>query len=238
MKLLQAAKEVEIRTGIKTIFLFLFACSIAANLILSVMASQVKNTHRETIVPPQIDRTFWVDGEKVSPEYIEQMGKYIADLALSNTPLNCDTQKTMLLKYVSPESYGVINTQLNANCKIIKELRLAIYFNITDVITQQGNNAVVFRGVSNRFLGDKRLQNKPAAYRISFAYHAGKTMLRGIEEIDPRAGDVFDNAAVIKSPGDEIRLKEMLKEGEQIVDSQPANISGTAASTPRSTATN
>lgn len=229
MKLLQAAKEVEIRTGIKAIFLFLFACSIAANVILAVMASQVKNTHRETIVPPVVNKTFWVDGEKVSVEYIELMGKFIADLALSNTPLNCDTQKTLLLKYVSPASYAAINTQLNANCKIIRELRMALYFNITDVITQDGTNSVVFRGVSNRWLGDKRLQNKPTAYRISFAYAGGKTMLKGIDEIDPRVGDVFSDSAIIKSPADEIRMKQMLSEGEQIVESAPSATSTTTA---------
>jgi conjugal transfer pilus assembly protein TraE len=231
MKLLQAAKEVEIRTGIKTIFLFLMVCSMSANFILAVMALQVKNTHRETLVPPTINKTFWVDGEKVSTEYLEQMGKFIADLALSSTPLNCDTQKTLLLKYVSPASYSSIRTQLDANCKIIKDLRMALYFNITDVITQEGTNQIVFRGVMNRWLGDKKLGNKATAYRVAFVYAGGKIMLKGIDEVDARTGNVFDEAAVIKTPDDEIRTKQMIEEGEMLERSVPTSTATSAAGT-------
>ena len=58
MNINQAAKELQFRTGINRTVWFFLAASIAANLLLAIMAMSNKNTHRETLVPPSINKTF------------------------------------------------------------------------------------------------------------------------------------------------------------------------------------
>ena len=41
-------------------------------------------TVRTVIVPPSIDKSFWVSRDKASSEYLEQMGSFIAWLVLED----------------------------------------------------------------------------------------------------------------------------------------------------------
>lgn len=198
MNINQAAQELEFRTGVGRFVWVLLAISIAVNMILAVMAYTNKTTHRETIVPPSIQKSFWVDGEKVAPEYLEQMGKFLIDLALNNTPLNCETNRIALLKYVGSGSYGNINAQQAANCKIIQQSRLSNFFAASNVTVSEKERAVIFTGSMGRWLGEKRLPEKSAAYRIKMGYSGGRIYVEELVEVDLRNVDPFSPAAVKK----------------------------------------
>ena len=57
------------------------ALSLSVLLCLVVIVSIV-GSDRTVIVPPNIDRTFWVTKEKASREYLEEMASYVAWLVL------------------------------------------------------------------------------------------------------------------------------------------------------------
>jgi conjugal transfer pilus assembly protein TraE len=198
MNINQAAKELEARTGIKKIFFVLLACSVLANAALSVVTLTSKNTHRETLVPPAINKSFWVDGESISQDYLEQMGKFLLDLALNNTPLNCETNRSALLKYTASGSYGPLSTQTAANCKIIAKGRLSNYFSVTSISLKTSERSAVYIGTMTRWLGDKRMPDKAAAYRIKLGYSGGRIYLQELVEVDGRVLDQFADGAVKK----------------------------------------
>ena len=43
-------------------------------------------TERTVLVPPEIRRSFWVSGDAVSREYLEEMAYWYAGMALNITP--------------------------------------------------------------------------------------------------------------------------------------------------------
>lgn len=198
MNINQAAKELEFRTGIKKIIFLALGASIAVNVLLALLAVTNKSTHRETLTPPAINKSFWVDGDAVSPEYLEQMGKFLLDLAINNTPLNCETNRAGLLKYTGSGSYGAISAQTAANCKIIEKSRLSVFFSASSVTIKASERSIVFNGSLTRWLSDKRLPDRAGAYRLRLGYSGGRIYLQELVEVDPRQNDQFSEIAVKK----------------------------------------
>ena len=60
---------------------------------------------RTIVVPPTIEKTFWVTKDHVSKEYLEQMASFVAWLILDVTPATVDWKKDILLNYVAPEQH-------------------------------------------------------------------------------------------------------------------------------------
>jgi len=76
---------------------------IALAVILNLLGSV-----RTLVVPPSINKSFWVERDKVSSEYLEQMGSFIAWLVLDVTPASIDWKKDILLGYVEPDRVHVL----------------------------------------------------------------------------------------------------------------------------------
>ena len=61
--------------------------TLAAGQILAlVVILNLLGTVRTVVVPPSLNKTFWVTRDKASNEYLEQMGSFIAWLVLDVTP--------------------------------------------------------------------------------------------------------------------------------------------------------
>lgn len=230
MKLDHSARELEFRTSVRKSMWLLLALSIATNLVLAVIAITSKTTHRETLVPPSINKGFWVDGETLDPAYMEQMGKFLLDLALNNTPVNCDMNRTALLKYVGSGSYAAINTQQSANCKIILAGRISTFFAAQTVAIKSSTREMIYVGATSRWLNDKKLPDKQQAYRLKFGYSGGRIYLQELLEVDARAPDPFSPSAVKNDVIEKMATDLAIQGAEDVV----AGSAATAASSPTS----
>jgi len=67
---------------------------LAAGQILAlIVIFNLLGTVRTVVVPPSIDKTFWVTRDRASSEYLEQMGSFIAWLVLDVTPASIDLEE-------------------------------------------------------------------------------------------------------------------------------------------------
>ncbi len=57
-------------------------------------------TEKTVIVPPTIERPFWVKGAETSAEYLEEMSRYLSTLVLNVTPKSIDANIDIFLRYV------------------------------------------------------------------------------------------------------------------------------------------
>src|SRR5690348_9809428 len=80
--------------------------SVLVNLILAVFAYRLSSHQRVVVMPPSVHKTFWVEDERVSAEYLEQMGYFLMQLILNVTPQSVDHQSKVLLQYAAPAAYG------------------------------------------------------------------------------------------------------------------------------------
>ena len=72
------------------------------NLVLALFAVRLSGHERIVIVPPNIHKTFWVESDRVSSEYLEQMGYFLLQLTLNVTPQSVDHQAKLLLPFSEP----------------------------------------------------------------------------------------------------------------------------------------
>ena len=68
----------------------LLLASVAANIVTALIAYRLVGYERVIVVPPAVHKSFWVENDRVSAEYLEQMGYFLIQLALNVTPQSVD----------------------------------------------------------------------------------------------------------------------------------------------------
>lgn len=187
MNVNELSKEIGVRTGIKQLFLGLLAASVLGNVLMAVAVLTADRTHRETLVPPSISKTFWVEDSKVSESYLEDMGLFVIRLALDVTPISVDFQHTQLLKYALPAAYGSLQKEMNANAARMKELNVSTFFSITAHAPKEATQQVVYSGILSTMLGDKIINTENKAYIVTFKQSNGRIYVTELRETNPLA---------------------------------------------------
>lgn len=186
MKLKQLSDDIAFRTGVKGIFQVLLIGSFATNLFLAIALASADRTHRETMVPPEIKKSFWVEDSQVSNEYLEQMGTFLLQLALDNTPVNAEYNAKMLLKYAAPASYGDLEKALLINAKRLKEDNASTMFSPRAVTPNEKDNSIAFSGVLTTYIGEKRVSEVQKNYLVKLGYSAGRVYVLELRETDAK----------------------------------------------------
>lgn len=174
--------DIQARLGLNRLFFYGFFTMLAANALLAMLLFTRDNNHRQTLVPPVITKSFWVDDHDVSPEYLEMMGTYVLQLALNSTPRGVDTNVKQLLGMVAPASYGEIERAMLASAARLKSNNASTTFDALSVTTDAGRRAVIFAGVLNTWIGDKRTSQLPKTFVVRFSYSGGKTYVVELRE--------------------------------------------------------
>ena len=186
MKLNQLSGDIAYKSGVSRLVQLLLAVSILSNLLLAVALAMADRTHRETMVPPTIHKTFWVEDSKVSPEYLEEMGFFLLQLSLNNSPVSAENNAKMLLKYVAPQSYGDMERTLLSNAKRLRENNASTMFSARSVTPNPNDNSIVFSGVMTTFIADKRVAEVSQTYIVRLAYSGGRVFVVEMRETDPK----------------------------------------------------
>ncbi len=182
MNVKELSKEIAARTGIKQLFLALLAASILGNVLMAFAVITADRTHRETLIPPTISRSFWVEDTKVSNSYLEEMGLFVIRNALDVTPVSADFQHAQILKYANPQSFGVLQKELAANALRMKELNVSTFFSVTAVTPNEAKQQVAFHGILSTMLGDKIINTENKVYSITFGMSNGKIHVSELRE--------------------------------------------------------
>lgn len=63
---------------------------LVVNLILGFLLYRASVDKTVIVLPPNVEKEFWVAGDKLSRAYLEQVGIFLADRILSVSPENVD----------------------------------------------------------------------------------------------------------------------------------------------------
>jgi conjugal transfer pilus assembly protein TraE len=186
MKIKQLSDDIAFRTGVRAFFQLLLLASVATNLFLAIALAAADRTHRETMIPPDVRKSFWVEDSKVSADYLEQMGTFLLLLALDNTPVNAETNAKMLLKYAAPASYGELEKTLLGNAKRLRDDNASTMFSPRAVTPNERENSIAFSGVLTTFIGEKRVSEIQRNYLIRLSYSGGRVFVQEMRETDAK----------------------------------------------------
>ena len=165
----------------------LFMRIAVGGLVLALLANagaslSVAGSERTILVPPEVHQTFWVSGQKVSTEYLQEMAYWYSGLALNVTPHVADYQKNLFLKYAAPSEYGRLQAEFGARTEFIRKNNASTQFSPQSVMPDEAAMKVALTGVLLTWVGDKKASEKQTTYVVGFRYLNGRLHVSEFKE--------------------------------------------------------
>lgn len=143
---------------------------------------RLAGAEKTVLVPPEINRSFWVSGNAVSKEYLEEMAYWYAGLALNITPAVSDYQKSLFLKYAAPSEYGRLQAEMGARAEFLKKNNTATQFSVRNVTTDEKDLKVALSGTLVTWTSDKKAGERNATYLVGFKFMNGRLYVSDLKE--------------------------------------------------------
>lgn len=138
----------------------------------------------KTIVTPlELEHSFWVDGNRFSPNYLEEMALYYAHLVLDVTPANFLYQGEVLLRSVDPEYYGPCKQKIFEDHTRLKKENLSLAFTPVECQVYPDQLSVEVTGDLMGYVSGKRVSQHRETYRILFSSKGSRLFLKGFSMI-------------------------------------------------------
>lgn len=164
--------------------LALTVAALAICLLLTLLiALNLIGTARTVVVPPTINKSFWVTRDKASVELIEQMGSFVAWLILDVSPSSIDWKKDLLLGYVDPGQYGALKTRQEVEAERLKRINAATTFSPQQLVASEESQSLVVRGRLRTLVNGFETANDLKAYRIEFGFAGARMHVAAFKEV-------------------------------------------------------
>lgn len=165
-----------------------------SNLLLAGgLLSRLGVAEKTIVTPPEIRKPFSVQGEEVSPEYLEQMAPWFAGLALTYNPDNIDYQIRQFLSYADPRAYGELAARLESDAEKVRRNQMSSVFHAREVRIRGRQVAVT--GTLMTLVASKSTGQREATFLIEFNYRSGRLTVRRFLEV--QSDDPFAAGAVV-----------------------------------------
>lgn len=130
------------------------------------------------IVPPDITKTFWVDKEEVSPEYLEQMAAFLVHEILDVTPKTAGRKRDLVLKYVSPRFYNAFRKRLLKEEEMLNKEQASTAFKVSQITI---GDPLIIVGIMDHYVASNKVKSEKETYEMRFIYKGGRLLLDGFE---------------------------------------------------------
>lgn len=121
---------------------------------------------RVIIVPPQVTKEFWLEKDKASPEYVEQMAVFFAELGGNLSPSNAEFNAHTISEYLTPSTYAEVKADLASHALYLKKNNVSQSF-YPSSSNINGNQATIV-GKLVRFIGPTKISDEGVQFRMLF----------------------------------------------------------------------
>ncbi len=184
MNIQEYTSELAARLAVRKFFILAFAASVTVNLILAGGIVAMEDKSKVVVLPAEPTKTFWMDQKSVSPEYLEQMGSYLVQLALNNSPETFEHNMTQLLKYVTPENRGETELMLLQQGRKMKSSNASTSFIPQSVEVLPRSMKVMVAGSVRQFIGNVLTSTTPKCWVLQFRYQNTRLWIESFHETD------------------------------------------------------
>lgn len=154
----------------------LVLCLLPATSILAILL--FFKQERIVVHPPELKQSYWVEGNRFAPAYLEEMGLYFTHLLLDVSQASILYQGDVLLRYVWPGCYGEFRSRIMEDQKRLKQENVSMVFNPVECTVIPGKMAVEVHGDLVTYVADKKISNRRESYRVMFEGKSGRLFLR------------------------------------------------------------
>lgn len=160
------------------------ALAIVAIVILAALVYRLATRDRLHVAPPTITKPYWVEDDKASASYLEQMSDYYRFLGLDVSHENVDAQHKQFLKHVDPQVAGDMEAEFKIVADKIKKDQAKTIFSVRDVVVDEANQRVAYIGSLSTIIGRREVANDRKAYLFAFRYSRGRLLIKEFHETD------------------------------------------------------
>lgn len=141
-------------------------------------------SERVILLPPEVRREFWAEGNRFSPEYLEEMAVYFLHLALDVNQATLPYNTEMLSRYSDVETSNYLRTKYEKDIKKLKQNDASTTFEVKEVTVYPDRNMVHAEGTLNSYVGAKRIKEIHEVYEVGFKTYRGRLFFREIKRVD------------------------------------------------------
>lgn len=138
---------------------------------------------RIILIPPTIKRSFWVEGEEVSPEYLEEMSLFMAHQILDLSPGSAARQKDLVLSYVSSAFYNPLKKRLEEEEAYLKKEQVSTSFKAEHVEVDTKTLSVKIRGTMTHYVASQKIKSMQEEYGLTFGFEGSRLKLQEFKDM-------------------------------------------------------
>lgn len=146
-------------------------------------------SERVILLPPELRREFWAEGNRFSPEYLEEMAVYFLHLALDVNQTTLPYNTEMLARYSDVETGNYLRTKYEKDIKKLKQNDASTTFEVKEVTVYPDMSVVHVSGILNSYVGPRRIKESQDTYAVSFKVYRGRLFFKEIKKIGDQNHD-------------------------------------------------
>jgi conjugal transfer pilus assembly protein TraE len=135
------------------------------------------------LVPPVIEKTFWVSHDAVSASYLEQMAAFVSYLLLDVAPASIEWKANLLKQYVLEPKQGEYETRQKLEADRLKSLNASTQFAISGLVASERDMTVMVNGHLSTYINGSRTSEESKSFLAKFVYTQGRIHLNKFEEV-------------------------------------------------------
>lgn len=168
-------------------YLALAGGSLLLNILLVMLLFFMLGRERIVVVPPDIQKSFWVTSSRVSPEYLSEMALFLNSLNFNITPSNAKMQHKILLRYVDPSYYETLKMKFMEIEDRVKKEHITMAFYPGEIKVDANKLIVRITGDVQYSVGDMQIPAQRITYQYGFRYSQGRLTLTSFSEVKHHA---------------------------------------------------
>lgn len=165
--------------------ILLIAC-VSLSLVVIFFAWSIlklSTTQKTIVLPPKVDKEFWVVAGELSTAYFEQVGFYIADRVMSVSPQSAESSYDTLLPFLSdnPKDIGKIREKLVEQSDFIKKENIYQVFYPLHVSVNNKESYFEVMGTLRKFVGELYIHEVQSSIKVYYSVVSGKLKINNLE---------------------------------------------------------
>ena len=136
---------------------------------------------RIIVVPPTIEKEFWIEADKVSPTYLEQYGCFLGQLLLGKSAQSAPSQRTILMRHADPMFAETLKRKLLEEEQLLQKQNTSYTFFPVSIQVNAKTNEVLIDGDRVCYASGKQVSCERDGYILNFRYIGSRLLLSGIK---------------------------------------------------------
>jgi conjugal transfer pilus assembly protein TraE len=148
---------------------------------------------RTLLLPPETKQSYWIEGNRFAPSYLEEMALYFTHLLLDVTEANILYNGEILLRYVEPQAYGSFKSKLFEDERRLKKDHLSLHFIPLECEVSPQALSSLITGDLVSYVGSKKISQHRESYQMTFSQAKGRLFLKSFAVVKTDQPDLEES---------------------------------------------